>query len=118
MREVNSLNHTRWECKYHIVFIPKYRKKVIVWSDSEGDGRSISSAGEAERKLDRGRSSDAGSCAHDDIDSTEICGISGGWLYQREECDPYSAAVRWQETELCWAALLGSRLFRIDSGPR
>ena len=29
MREVNSLNHTRWACKYHIVFIPKYRKKVL-----------------------------------------------------------------------------------------
>ncbi len=29
MRQANSLNHTRWECKYHIVFIPKYRKKVL-----------------------------------------------------------------------------------------
>ncbi len=29
MRSVNSLNHTRWECKYHIVFIPKYRRKVL-----------------------------------------------------------------------------------------
>jgi len=29
MREVNSLNHTRRECKYHIVFIPKYRRKVL-----------------------------------------------------------------------------------------
>ena len=29
MRQVNSLNHTRWECKYHIVFIPKYRRKVL-----------------------------------------------------------------------------------------
>ena len=29
MRQVNSLNHTRWECKYHIVCIPKYRKKVL-----------------------------------------------------------------------------------------
>ena len=29
MREVNSLNHTRWECKYHIVSMPKYRKKVL-----------------------------------------------------------------------------------------
>ena len=29
MRQVNSLKHTRWECKYHIVFIPKYRKKVL-----------------------------------------------------------------------------------------
>ena len=29
MREVSSLKHTRWECKYHIVFIPKYRKKIL-----------------------------------------------------------------------------------------
>ena len=26
---VQSISHTKWECKYHIVFIPKYRKKVI-----------------------------------------------------------------------------------------
>ena len=25
----NSLAHTRWECKYHIVFAPKYRRKRI-----------------------------------------------------------------------------------------
>ena len=24
----NSLAHTKWKCQYHIVFIPKYRKKV------------------------------------------------------------------------------------------
>ena len=29
MRQVNSLNHARWECKYHIVFIPKYRRKAL-----------------------------------------------------------------------------------------
>ena len=25
----NSLAHTKWNCKYHIVFIPKYRRQVI-----------------------------------------------------------------------------------------
>jgi len=25
----SSLSHTRWDCKYHIVFIPKYRRKAI-----------------------------------------------------------------------------------------
>lgn len=25
-----SLSHTRWKCQYHIVFIPKYRKKVLI----------------------------------------------------------------------------------------
>ncbi len=29
MRQVSSLSHTRWECKYHVVFIPKYRRKVL-----------------------------------------------------------------------------------------
>ncbi len=24
-----SLSHTRWKCQYHIVFIPKYRKKQL-----------------------------------------------------------------------------------------
>lgn len=24
----NTLAHTRWECKYHIVFAPKYRRQV------------------------------------------------------------------------------------------
>ena len=25
----NSLSHTKWRCKYHIVFAPKYRRQVI-----------------------------------------------------------------------------------------
>ena len=29
MSDYKSLSHTRWECKYHVVFIPKYRKKAI-----------------------------------------------------------------------------------------
>ncbi len=24
-----SLSHTKWECKYHMVFIPKYRRKAL-----------------------------------------------------------------------------------------
>jgi len=27
--KTNSLSHTKWMCKYHIVFIPKYRRKII-----------------------------------------------------------------------------------------
>lgn len=25
----NSLSHTTWNCKYHIVFAPKYRRQII-----------------------------------------------------------------------------------------
>ena len=27
--DASSLSHTKWECQYHIVFIPKYRRKVL-----------------------------------------------------------------------------------------
>ena len=29
MSDYRSLSHTKWECKYHIVFIPKCRRKVL-----------------------------------------------------------------------------------------
>ena len=29
MNDVESLSHTKWECKYHLVYIPKYRKKAL-----------------------------------------------------------------------------------------
>ena len=29
MRDIRSLSHTVWDCKYHVVFIPKYRRKVL-----------------------------------------------------------------------------------------
>lgn len=28
-KKANELAHTKWMCKYHIVFTPKYRRKVI-----------------------------------------------------------------------------------------
>ena len=29
MHDWNSLSHVRWDCKYHIVFVPKYRQKRL-----------------------------------------------------------------------------------------
>jgi len=29
MDEMESLSHTKWECKYHVVFIPKCRRKTL-----------------------------------------------------------------------------------------
>ena len=29
MQQYETLAHCKWECKYHVVFIPKYRKKVL-----------------------------------------------------------------------------------------
>lgn len=32
----NSLTHTKWDCKYHLVFAPKYRRQVI-YKDIKAD---------------------------------------------------------------------------------
>jgi putative transposase len=29
MEDYQSLSHTRWQCKYHVIFIPKYRRKTL-----------------------------------------------------------------------------------------
>ena len=37
----NSLAHTKWNCKYHIVFIPKYRRQIIYKQISADIGQII-----------------------------------------------------------------------------
>ena len=29
LNDINSLSHSKWNCKYHVVFAPKYRRKVF-----------------------------------------------------------------------------------------
>ena len=29
MNDIHSLSHTKWNCKYHVVFTPKYRRKIF-----------------------------------------------------------------------------------------
>jgi putative transposase len=43
-KDTNSLAHTTWNCKYHIVFAPKYRRQVI-------SGKIKKDIGEILRKL-------------------------------------------------------------------
>jgi len=48
MHEWKSLSHVRWECKYHIVIVPKYREKVFF-------GKKRKRIGEILRELCRQR---------------------------------------------------------------
>ncbi len=49
--DVSSLSHAVWECKYHIVWIPKYRKKTLY-------GQLRKSLGEVFRRLARQKESE------------------------------------------------------------
>ncbi len=37
----NSLAHTKWNCKYHVVFAPKYRRQVVYGKIKEDIGRIL-----------------------------------------------------------------------------
>ena len=41
MEDLNSLSHTRWNCKYHIVFAPKYRRQVIYGKIKQDIGQML-----------------------------------------------------------------------------
>ncbi|MEC1158551.1 transposase, partial [Cytobacillus horneckiae] len=38
---MNSLAHTTWNCKYHIVFAPKYRRQIIYVKYKKSIGQII-----------------------------------------------------------------------------
>ena len=41
MREWQSQSHVRWYCRYHVVWVPKYRKRVIFGQMRRGIGRIV-----------------------------------------------------------------------------
>jgi putative transposase len=41
MREWQRLSHVKWYCRYHVVIVPKYRKKVIFGTLRRGIGKIL-----------------------------------------------------------------------------
>ena len=41
MREWQSQSHVRWYCRYHVVWVPKYRKRAIFGEMRRGVGRIV-----------------------------------------------------------------------------
>src|ERR1700677_1215580 len=112
MNDYETLNHTTWDCKYHIVFIPKRRRKVLYQELRRHLGGSLPSTRGAEGVEDRGRAFAARSCAYVAFHSTEVCGVASGRIHQRQERDPSGPHVRRAKAEFRRATLLGSRIFR------
>ena len=114
MKEYQSLSHTRWDCKYHVVFIPKRRKKRVFGVLRRHLGEVLHElASHKESKIVEGHLM-GGPCAYmyqhsAQVRSVECCGISEG-----EERDPNCSEV-WRATEeFHRRALLGQRLLCFD----
>src|ERR1017187_4759973 len=96
MDEYESLSHSKGECKYHVVFIPKGRRKALY-----GELRKY--LGEEFRKLAEQKESriEEGHLLPDHVHM--MISIPG-------------ASVRRTEAEFCGAKFLGARILRVNGG--
>jgi len=65
MHEWQSLSHVRWDCKYHVVIIPKYRKRKLY-------GELRKHVGEVIRELCRQRALDSGTLFNNSITYSDL----------------------------------------------
>src|SRR6185437_9881606 len=98
MKEYQSLSHTRWDCKYHIVFIPKRRKKKVFGVLRRHLGEKFHElALHKESKIVEGHMM-GGSRSYVLEHSAEVRGLKCSGIFKREECDSDCTEV-WRATE-------------------
>ena len=73
-----SLVHTKWNCKYHIVFAPKYRRQVVY-------GRLRMEIGKILRELCRRMEIEAPIILHAAVDTAEIQRVERDGVSEGEE---------------------------------
>ena len=107
MIDINSLSHTKWECKYHITWMPKYRKKAIYGDLRTHMGEVFRElAHRADCEILEGHLLPGHSHMLISI-PPQIFSFQCGWLYQRQKCDSDSEDVLWPQEEFHWPAFLG-----------
>src|SRR6266436_1523586 len=118
MDEYASLSHSKWECKYHVVFIAKCRRKTLY-------GELRKHLGEVFRKLAQQKESriEEGHLMPDHVHMMisippKYAVFAGGRFHHGQERDPFGPCIRREEAEFCGAALLGPRILRLDRRSR
>ena len=115
MDDYESLSHTKWDCMWSS--FPSTTGGPLRGTETVSGG-GVPQAGLAEGKPDRTRSPHARSRPHDDLDSTEVCGFAGSWIYQGHERNSFGPDVRREEAQLRGTAFLGPRVLRLDRRSR
>jgi len=119
MDEYESLNHTKWECKYHVVFIPNCRRRTLY----EELRRHL---GEVFRKLAQQKESriEEGHLMSDHVHMMIAIppkyAVSQviGYIKGKSARDPSGAGLRGAQAQFRGSALLGPRILRLDGRPR
>jgi len=106
----DSLAHSKWDCKYHIVFIPKCRKKALF-------GQVRKFLGPIFRELARHKECEIleGKMMPDHVHMLikippkyAIATVIG--VHKGKKCNSGSKTVSWKKAKLHWGTTMGSRL--------
>ena len=118
MDDYESLSHSAWECKYHVVFIPKCRRKTLYEQLRPHLGEVLRRlAMQKESRIEEG---------HLMVDHVHMM-ISIPPKYAVSQVVGYikgksaihfGAGIRRAEAEFCGTALLGPRILRLDRRSR
>ena len=119
MPDIETLNHTTWDCKYHVVFIPKYRRKALSHELRRHLGEVFRALAEQKAcRIEEGHVMGDHSRAHAPLHSPEVLCGAGGGLYQGESGDPYCPDIYGTPQELYRAPFLGSGVLCLNRGQR
>ena len=111
MIDYETLNHTKWECKYHVVFIPKYRRKALYKELRKHLGELFRElATRRECKVEEGHLTRARSTSHErteDADEISLARTSGRaasssrpWVGTKKWCESTSVTRRRRTDDL------------------
>lgn len=113
-----SLSYTRWECKYHGVFIPKYRKKSIYgWVRKELRPIMRGLAPQKEVVVEEGHLMPE-PCADVVIDPAEVFGIRSGRFIKGKSAIAIPRRFMDRAKNFVGHNFWGERLLRIDGRSR
>ena len=112
MNEYGSLSHTSWDCKYHVVFIPKCRRKTLYQELRRHLGEVFRKlALQKESKVEEGHLM-PDHVHNAAVDPAEIRGVAGGRFHQGQERDPHGSGLWRAQTQFRGAAFLGPGILR------
>ncbi len=118
MDELDSLSHTKWDCKYRVVFIPKCRRKTLYAQLRQYLGAvSRNLAEQRESRIEEGH------LMPDHVHMMisippKYAASQGRVVHQGQERHPLGAVVRRAPAEFRGPEFLGARVFRVHGGPR
>ena len=109
----NHLNHATWECKYHVVFTPKYRKKALFGHIRRHLGTVFRElAQRKECKIEEGHLMP--DHVHMLISIPPKYSVAEVIGYLKEKLDLDCAECGTQAAQFSWPQILGEGLFRFD----